>query len=369
MKRFKINNWFYVIMTTSVLWGCQKTVDQSKRSAEISSVKISTQNLKDFQQVNLVGDNDEYNPAHIDGSLINAWGISFPASGPAWVTSQGGAVSEIYSGDGSIVRPPVTIPSLTGTSGGHPTGIVINTTAGFKLPNGSPARFIFAEAEGLISGWNGGNAAVKMSDDAFGEFYFGLALASDNGNSYLYAANFSKATIDVYDNDWKKISMPFNDPELPAGFAPFNVKNIDGKLFVMYAKIGTKPGEIVAAAPGNGIVDIFNPDGSFIKRFASSVQLNAPWGITKTPGGFWGNGTNEKDIILVGNFGDGHINAFSTDGDFQGQLREHGNPIIIERLWGLEFAPSTSTSFDHNRLYFAAGPGGEKHGLFGYISK
>jgi len=286
MKRIKINKWLYVLMTTSLLWGCQKNVDQSPRTADISSKTIAPQNLKDFQQVNLVGDNDEYNPAHIDGSLINAWGISFPASGPVWVTSQGGAVSEIYTGDGSIVRPPVTIPSLTEASGGHPTGIVINNTVDFKLPNGSPARFIFAEAEGLISGWNGGNAAVKMSDDAFGQFYFGIALASDNGRNFLYAANFSKATIDVYDNNWKKISRPFYDPELPAGYAPFNVKNIDGKLFVMYAKIGIKPGDIVAASPGNGIVDIFNPDGSFVKRFASSVQLNAPWGISKAPEAF-----------------------------------------------------------------------------------
>jgi len=118
-----------------------------------------------------------------------------------------------------------------------------------------------------------------------------------------------------------------------------------------------------------GYVDIFNPDGSLVKRFISRGQLNAPWGIAKAPAGFWGDGSDIQNVILVGNFGDGHINAFDADGSFLGQLRGHGNPIVIEGLWGIAFAPSTSTAINHNRLYFAAGPDDEEHGLFGYISK
>jgi len=136
---------------------------------------------------------------------------------------------------------------------------------------------------------------------------------------------------------------------------------------VMYAKPGRGGDEVIF--PREGFIDIYNPDGTFLKRFISQGQLNAPWGITKTPAGFWGDGSVIQDIILVGNFGDGHINAYNSEGVFQGQLRSHGNPIEIERLWGIAFAPATSTVIDHNSLFFAAGPGKEQHGLFGLIKK
>jgi uncharacterized protein (TIGR03118 family) len=349
------------------LWGCQKTIDKSPGAPnEIVQELHPPTELKDFVQVNLVGDNDEYSPAHIDANLINGWGITFPASGAAWVSSFGKSEGVVYNGDGTVARPPVTIPSHAATTGGHPTGVVVNNTTDFKLPNGNPARFIFAEADGLISGWNGGNAAIKMADDSSGEVYFGIALASDGSNNFLYAANFSQGKIDVYDKNWTKVSKPFTDPDLPAGYVPLNIQNIDGKLYVMYGQPGTGDDVI---SPRNGFIDIYNPDGSFVKRFISQGQLNAPWGITKAPAGFWGEGSNTQDIILVGNFGDGHINAFNSEGVFQGQLRSHGNPIVIERLWGIAFAPASSTVIDHNSLYFAAGPDKEQHGLFGLIKK
>lgn len=349
------------------LWSCQKTVDKSAIAINETKQEVNhPKELKDFVQVNLVGDNEEYNPAHIDANLINAWGIAFPANGPAWVTSFGTSESVIYNGNGTTARSPVTIPSHAAVSGGHPTGIVANPTSDFKLPNGNPARFIFAEAEGLLSGWNGGNEAIKMADDSSGEVYLGLALAADGGNNFLYAANFAQGKIDVYDKNWTKIDMPFIDPALPQGYLPLNIQNIDGKLYVMYGQPGTG-GEVIS--PRNGLIDIFNPDGTFLKRFISQGQLNAPWGITKAPKGFWEDGSDDEDIFLVGNFGDGHINAFNAEGVFQGQLRSHGEPIKIERLWGIAFAPSTSTSIDHDQLFFAAGPDKEQHGLFGIIKK
>jgi len=367
-------NFLIGLTAVSFLWGCKKDMDKTPVAttekanlANVANLAMNTPKiLKDFVQVNLVGDNNDFSPAHIDTGLINAWGVTFPTSGAAWVTSFGTSVSEIYNADGSTARPPVTIPSHAATTGGHPTGILFNTTTDFKLPNGNPARFIFAEAEGLVSGWNGGNAAIKMADDSSGEVYLGIALASNGGNNFLYTANFSQGKIDVYDKNWTKVGMSFTDPDLPQGYVPLNIQNIGGKLYVMYGQPGTGADVI---SPRNGFIDIYNTDGTFLKRFISQGQLNAPWGIAKAPLGFWGDGTDNEDIFLVGNFGDGHINAFNSEGVFQGQLRAHGNPIKIERLWGIAFAPVTSTVIDHNLLFFAAGPGGEQHGLFGYIKK
>ncbi len=361
-------NLFIGLTVASFLWSCQKGFDKTTASpTDAASLEINThKTVKDFEQVNLVGDNNDFNPLQIDANIINAWGIAFPTSGPAWVTAFGTGQSGIYNGNGTSARPAVSIPSPTASTGGHPTGVVFNSTTDFKLPNGNPARFIFAQADGLISGWNGGNEAVKATPATPGAVYLGIALASDNGNNYLYLANFSEGKIEVYDKDWNEVSMPFTDPTLPQGYTPLNIQNIDGKLYVMYGQPGSGNDVI---SPRNGFVDIYNSDGSFIKRFVTQGQLNAPWGITKAPKGFWGADTDNQDIFLVGNFGDGHINAFDSEGVFQGQLRAHGNPIIIDRLWGIAFAPASSGAFDHNQLFFAAGPGVEQHGLFGFIKK
>ena len=367
MKKISSKN-FFPVSTILLLFlgGCQKAIDHSPVAInEVAQKIIDPKELKDFVQINLVGDNNEFSPLHTDANLVNAWGIAFPASGPAWVTSFGTSKSVVYKGDGTAARGPVTIPTHTTTTGGHSTGIIANSTDDFKLPNGKKALFIFAEAEGLLSAWNGGDAAIKMADDSSGEVYLGLALASDAGENFLYAANFAQGKIDVYDKNWVKVNKPFIDPNLPSGYLPLNIQNIEGKLYVTYGQPGTG-GEVIS--PKNGFVDVFNTDGSFIKRFISQGQLNAPWGITKAPAGFWSDKTNQ-DIFLVGNFGDGHINAYDADGNFQGQLRAHGQPIKIERLWAIAFAPATSAAFDHNQLFFAAGPGKEQHGLFGFISK
>jgi len=373
MKRILSKECLAGLTVVLFLWSCQKDSNElplgGKETVSEFDSKIDVdakKDLKDFVQVNLVGDDNEYSPAHIDANLVNAWGIAFPTSGPAWVTSFGKEVSVIYNADGSTARPPVTIPTHSTATGGHPTGIIFNPTTDFKLPNGNPARFIIAQADGLISGWNGGNAAIKMADDSSGEVYLGIAMASDGGDNFLYAANFSQGKIDVFNKNLTKVNKPFIDPYLPQGYVPLNIQNIDGKLFVMYGQPGTGNDVI---SPRNGFVDMYNPDGSLVKRFISQGQLNAPWGITKAPAGFWGNDSENKDIFLVGNFGDGHINAYNAEGEFRGQLRAHGTPIKIERLWGIAFAPPTSTTIDHNQLFFAAGPDHETHGLFGVIKK
>jgi uncharacterized protein (TIGR03118 family) len=334
-----------------------------------SCIKTPPKSLKDFQQVNLVANNGNYGAAVIDPHLINGWGMSFSSGGTAWVSSQGGGVSGVYSRDGVIQAiSPVAMPSPGATTGGAPSGQVFNSTAAdFKLPNGNKAAFMFAGLDGIISGWNGGTAAIKMVDSSStGAVYSGLALATDGGSNFLYAANFSQRRIDVFDASFKSVKTKlFRDANIPKEYSPFNIQNVEGQLVVLYAKVDPKTHE-EDAGPGNGFVDIFNTDGSLVQRFASRGVLNAPWGVAKAPASFFGDGG--QAAILIGNLGDGRINVYGMDGDLIGPLRAHGNPIKIEKLWAINFAPSTST-IDPNRLYFAAGPNDENDGLFGYLIK
>jgi len=337
-----------------------------------------------YKQVNLVGDDDQYSPLRIVPDLKNAWGMAFAPSGPVWVNAEVTGLSFIFNAQGGDVRPPVAIPSPgSDEGGGHPTGIVFNGSSGFTLPNGHPARFIFVGDDGVVSAWNGGDVAVKLGDHK--AVYTGLAIAADGPDSFIYAANFLSGQIDVYDTSWGEISgKPFTDPNLPAGYAPFNIQNVGGNLFVMYAKVGDTPGE-EEHGPGLGIVDIYNPNGDLIRRFVSGGKLNAPWGVAMAPEAFWkdqdwnGNGEDNgkiigekhhpKSVILIGNLGDGHINAYNQDGDFMGSLRSNGKTIEIEGLWAISFAPASATTIDPNWLFFSAGPGDEEHGLFGYIKR
>lgn len=365
----------YLFLLSMLLFnmGCQKdlqkiTAEQQLQDGVSASKGKVPQSLKDFTQVNLVGNNDEYNAARIDPLLVNAWGLVFTPTGIAWISAQGAGVSDVYNSEGLQVLPAVLIPSPGGPSGGNPTGVVFNGTSDFKLPNGNPARFIFVGVDGVVSGWNGGPAAIKMINNSSTSAYTGLAIATDGSNNFLYAANFRAGKIDVFDKDWAVVNTkPFIDPDLPAGYAPFNIQAIGNQLYVMYAK--PDPIEHELKAPGLGYVDIYNTDGSFVKRFVSKGQLNAPWGVAWAPASFFGTDENAQPAILIGNFGDGHINAYSLDGNFLGQLRAHGNPIVIEGLWAISFPPVTATTINPNRLYFTAGPDDEKDGLFGYIIK
>ncbi len=334
--------------------------------------------LKDFEQVNLVANNTGYGATNVDPHFVNGWGIAFGPSGAAWVSANGAGLSEIYNSLGAQVRPPVTIPSPGSATGGQPTGAVFNSSStDFKLTNGNAARFIFAGTDGVISGWNSGNAAELVLNDAPDAVYTGLAIASDGVANFIYAANFKERKIDVYDKNWTEVNKPFTDPSLPAGYSPFNIQNIGGRLFVLYAKVAPDGDE--EAGPGNGFVDIYNPDGSLVKRFASRGALNAPWGIAQAPATFWEDNDNDKTnmdknhipkaVFLVGNFGNGRINVYNESGFFLGELRKHERPIVINGLWGISFAPSTATTVNPNWLFFAAGPNGEQDGLFGYISK
>src|SRR5688572_4516343 len=369
---------FALMMNT----GCQKSVTEKANTVTAESDVAPTvdeaksrdpQILKDFEQVNLVANvAANYNAARVDPRLVNGWGIAFSSNGIAWVNAQGTGLSAVYQQTGVDARPAVAIPSPGGATGGNPTGIVFSASnTDFILSNGQPARFLFVGVDGIISGWNAaaGNTALLIKNNVATSAYTGLALAQSGGNSFLYAADFRAGRIDVYDKNFASVmNMPFVDPDLPVGYSPFNIERVGDKLYVMYALVGPDGRDV--PAPGNGYVSVFSTNGTFEKRFTSRGQLNAPWGIAKAPAGFWGDGSdNPTDVILVGNFGDGRINAFSTDGSFLGQLRMHGNPIVIDGLWAITFAPTTATAIDPNKLFFAAGPNHEADGLFGYIHK
>ena len=313
-----------------------------------------------YKKRNLVSDIDGV--ARItDPNLVNPWGLSFGPTTPAWVADNGADVSTLYSG-GVRKSIPVTLPLVVGIPGGAPTGTVFNPTGGFKV-NGAPAKFIFDSEAGTITAWNAGTQAVTEATTP-GAVYKGLAIARKGGTTLLFAANFHAATIDVFNDAWAPVTVPgrFVDPNLPAGFAPFNVQEVAGRLVVTYAKqdadaMDDKPG------PGLGFVDVYDTSGHLLRRLISNGRLDAPWGVALAPRHF---GPFSGDL-LVGNFGDGAINAYDPrTGAFQGTpMNKDGNPIKINGLWALRFGNGVIGT--PQTLLFTAGIGDESHGLFGEI--
>jgi uncharacterized protein (TIGR03118 family) len=277
----------------------------------------------------------------------------------------------VYDSNGVQVRAAVAIPGPAGSKlPGAPTGAVFNPTTDFAVAPGQPAKYIYATEDGTIAAWNTGNAAVlKVDLSALGTVYKGLALASSGGKNYLYATNFNAGRVEVFDANFAPVALSgsFSDPNLPTNFAPFNIQNVGGKLYVTYAKPDAAKHDDVSG-PGNGYVNIFDTSGKLLQRFVSKGPLNSPWGVVMAPGGFGGFG----GALLVGNFGDGLINAFNpATGAWLGALRDgSGKALSIDGLWSLTFG-NGSKGGDSHTLYFTAGITGggkvEDHGLFGSI--
>jgi uncharacterized protein (TIGR03118 family) len=299
-----------------------------------------------------------------DTNLVNAWGLTASSTSPWWVADNGTGVSTLYSGTGAIVPLVVDV-------GEAPTGTVFNTTTGFPLPAGAVnARFLFDTERGVISGWNGGPAAQTKITSTEGAVYKGLAIAQTTVGPRLYAADFHNRRVDVFDGSWQPVKQSFfsfRDPTIPRSFAPFGIQAIGSRIYVSYAK--TQPGsDDEVAGPGLGFVDAFDAATGLLAAKVIDGQLNAPWGLAVAPANF---GRFSGDL-LVGNFGDGRINAFRPIlGGLlyvpQGQLRmQSGVPVTINGLWALEFGNGAGAG-PTDSLFFTAGPGDEEHGLFGSI--
>jgi uncharacterized protein (TIGR03118 family) len=313
-----------------------------------------------------------------DPNLVNPWGISMSPSSPFWISNNHTGNTTVYNGQGqpSPAGSPLVVKIPTPAGGAprsSPTGQVFNDTPGFMV-NGKPAVFLFATEDGTIAAWNPAadprNAILLVDNSSRGAVYKGLALANTNAGPMLYAANFNSGNIDVYDANFSYVSAAgaFTDPQLPAGFAPFNVQRIGRKLYVTYAMQDNDRHDDVAGA-GNGFVDVFDFQGNLLGRLASNGALNSPWGLALAPGNF-GDFSN---ALLVGNFGDGAINAFDPcSGEFLGTLQDsNGANLAVNGLWGLSFGNGHGAG-DATTLYFSAGiPASgnvEDHGLFGSIA-
>ncbi|MFL6673229.1 MAG: TIGR03118 family protein [Massilia sp.] len=327
-----------------------------------------------YRQRNLVSDTAAIPAEHHDPQLVNSWGLAFNPFGVAWVADNGTGVSTLYDGNGIKQSLVVTIPGAAPGVQGRPTGIVFYGGPGFTVTQGTmtgPARFIFAGEDGVISAWapnvNPTNAIrvfppIGTSDS----IYKGLALSASGTRPLLYATDFHNNRVDVFDTNFDRVTLPgtpFRDPHLPKGFAPFGIQAINGDLYVTYA-MQDEEAEDDVPGPGLGFVSVFAPNGEFQRRLISRGQLNAPWGLAFAPESFGRFGS----ALLVGNFGDGRINAYDIDsGAFVGQLRgaDH-KPIQIDGLWGIQFGNGLQNQ-PTNTLFFASGPDDETHGLYGRL--
>jgi uncharacterized protein (TIGR03118 family) len=311
-----------------------------------------------------------------DPNLIDPWGMSFSTTSPFWVTNHGKGNTTVYTNSNTttgvtISSTVVTIPPAAGGASPSPaTGQVQNSTSGFLLANGTKASFIFCTEDGTVSAWNGGTTATVMIDNsAAGAVYKGMAIGANNGAPMLYLANFSNGTVDVLDTTFKPATVAggFADPSLPAGLAPFNVWNVNGQLYVMYAKQDPTK-KLDQPGIGNGAVDIFDLNGNLVQRLTAGGPLNSPWGVAVV-GGAWGALSNS---VLVGNFGDGKINAFDPKtGTLIGTMQDPtGKPISIQGLWAIAFGNGGSAG-DVRYLYFTAGIFNgttTQHGLLGSLA-
>jgi uncharacterized protein (TIGR03118 family) len=300
-----------------------------------------------YVQSNLVSNSSATPASFTDPNLINPWGNVSNGGSPFWVSDQGTGVSTLYS------TPPGTpIPLVVSIPGGNPTGIVANT-AGFNV-NGSPAAFIFDTLGGSIAGWNGNPLTSAVTEATVsGAAFTGLAEASNASGTFLFASDFANNKIDVFNSSYGQVSLAgsFTDPNLPGGYAPYNIQAVNGNLYVEYAPIGSNGLPVVG--PGNGIVDVFDTNGNFLQRLISNGgALNVPWGIALAPSDF-GEFSND---LLVGNFGNGWINAFNpTTGAFIGTLDlANGTPFAEPALWSLDFGIGSSGGTP-GVLYFTSG--------------
>ena len=313
-----------------------------------------------------------YASANVDANLVNAWGVAFNPQGFVWVANNGTSTSTLYDGNG--VRQSLVVSIPAGTAGSAaPTGIVFNGTADFQVTKGGvsgAAAFLFVGEAGTLSGWSPTvdptHAITVVDGAAQGKIYKGLAIASAGGTSFLYATDFHNGVVDVFDASFTPVvrAGAFTDSALPAGYAPFGIQAIGNQIYVTFAKQDAQAEDDVAGA-GLGAVSVFDTSGVLLRRLIPvGGKLDAPWGMALAPADF-GVFSN---ALLVGNFGDGRINAFDpTTGSFLGTLsKSDGSAIAIDGLWGIAFGNGINAQ-PTNTLFYSAGPADESHGVYGRI--
>ena len=367
------------------LWTAATIVTAGALATAAFGTTAASAHITAYRQINLVSDQPGVAPL-TDPDLVNAWGLAAspgtnakPGS-PQWVADNGTDKATLYTGaSATTVSKAGLVVSVTGAA---PTGQVFNSAgSGFavsdKQGHSGSSLFIFDTENGTIDGWNpnvgvaaGANPPSTVTevarDNGANAVYKGLAMAqASDGKTYLYATNFRSGRVEAYDSTFKPVQLPgglFVDPGLPAGYGPFGIAEINGMLDVTFAKQDALLHDDVAGL-GHGFVDVFTNDGAFVHRLVTRGALDSPWGLALAPADF---GQFSGDL-LVGNFGNGHINVYSpSTGAHLGQLRQqNGRPIVIDGLWGLSFGNGNAAQT--NQLVFSAGPDGESHGLLGKI--
>jgi uncharacterized protein (TIGR03118 family) len=337
--------------------------------AVVATAPLKAAERTSFSVVPLVSDQAGVAP-NTDPHLVNAWGLASGPTTPWWVADNEPSLSTLYRGsDGASFPPPPAQPLVVHVNS-NPTGTVFNPTSAFALPTGGKALFLFDTEEGKVLGWNGaqGTNAVVVANLDDGAVYKGLAIADTSAGPRLYAADFHNAKVDVFDGSFAHVlDSGFVDPGLPGGYAPFGIQTIGDRVFVTYAQQDADAHDEVAGQ-GKGFVDAYDTAGNFLGRVAQHGQLNAPWGLAIAPDSF---GRFAGDL-LVGNFGDGQINAYEEldNGHFEhrGELRDaSGKSLAIDGLWALQVGQGGNNA-PAGALFFTAGPDDESHGLFGQIA-
>jgi uncharacterized protein (TIGR03118 family) len=355
--------------------------------AHILSLPAAQAQVHSYKQTNLVSDTPGLAPV-IDPNLVNPWGICIIPGDPFWIADNASTtgVTSLYNTAGAVQGAFKIAPPTGSSNPATPTGCVGNSAGGFSL-GGSSSLFIFDSEDGTISGWTGGTSSILAVDNstkptaATGAVYKGLALVTNGTGTFLLATNFRSGQVEIYDTTFKATQVlgpgAFNDPAPPAvpagsgspGYAPFGVHvvtvNRTSMVVVTYA-LQDMPMHDPLKIAGTGFVDLFSTSGTMISRTTSDAHLNAPWGVVVPPAGF---GSLAGDL-LVGNFGDGAINAYNfSTGAFVDQMKDsNGAPIVNASLWDLVFGGGGAQSGDPNTMYITAGLTNEMHGLFAAIT-
>jgi uncharacterized protein (TIGR03118 family) len=356
--------------------------------AQVLCLPAARAQANSYKQTNLVSDTQGLAPV-IDPNLVNPWGICIIPGEPFWIADNASpmGVTSLYNTAGAIQGAFTIAPPAGSSNPATPTGCVGNSAGGFTL-SGSSSIFIFDTEDGTISGWTGGTSSILAVDNsakpaiATGAVYKGLALVTNSSGSFLLATNFRSGQVEIYDTTFQQTQVlgagAFNDPAPPAvptgsgspGYAPFGVRSItvnNTPMIVVTYALQDTPMHDPLKIPGSGFVDLFSTNGTMVRRITADSHLNAPWGIVIPPAGFGGSLAGD---LLVGNFGDGAINAYNfSTGAFIDQMKDStGAPILNASLWDMVFGGGGAQSGDPNTMYITAGLTNEMHGLFAAIT-